>query len=49
MRVWAARAADAIREAGGRVSGTVRISLDHVERARDAYREAVAVAVSGGS
>ncbi|WP_024756809.1 hypothetical protein [Streptomyces exfoliatus] len=47
--VWAARAADAIREAGGRVSGTVRISPDHVEQARDAYREAVAVAAAGRS
>ena len=42
--VWAARAAEAIREAGGHVSGTVRISPDHVEQARDAYREAVVVA-----
>lgn len=42
--VWAARAAEAIRDAGGHVSGTVRILPDHVEQARDAYREAVAVA-----
>ncbi|MFB7590144.1 DUF6325 family protein [Streptomyces sp. NPDC056169] len=47
--VWAARAAEAIREAGGRVSGTVRIPPDHVEQARDAYREAVAVSVAGRS
>ncbi|MEU5216749.1 DUF6325 family protein [Streptomyces sp. NPDC020807] len=42
--VWAGRAADAVREAGGRVSGTVRIPSDHVEQARAAYRDAVSVA-----
>ncbi|MFI6417085.1 DUF6325 family protein [Streptomyces sp. NPDC050842] len=46
--VWAERAAEAIREAGGRISGTVRIPPDHVDQARDAYREA-ALAAAGRS
>ncbi|MFE1903949.1 DUF6325 family protein [Streptomyces gardneri] len=46
--VWAARAAEAIREVGGRISGNVRIPPDHVEQARDAHRQAVA-AVAGRS
>ncbi|MFF3607768.1 DUF6325 family protein [Streptomyces sp. NPDC002463] len=45
--VWAARAAEAIREAGGRIAGTVRIAPDLVEEARHAYREAVAAAAVG--
>ncbi|WP_328940525.1 DUF6325 family protein [Streptomyces sp. NBC_00250] len=40
--VWAARAVDAIREAGGRIAGSVRVAPEHVDQARDAYREAVA-------
>lgn len=46
--VWAERAAEAIREADGRISGTVRIPPDHVDQARDAYREA-ALAAAGRS
>ncbi|MGW6396103.1 DUF6325 family protein [Streptomyces sp. NPDC055103] len=42
--LWAARTAEAIREAGGRVSASVRIPPDHVDQARDASREAVAAA-----
>ncbi|MFF6840125.1 DUF6325 family protein [Streptomyces tanashiensis] len=45
--VWAARAADAIREAGGRIAGTVRVPPELVEEARYAYREAVAAATVG--
>ncbi|MFE2561145.1 DUF6325 family protein [Streptomyces sp. NPDC059352] len=45
--VWAARAAEAIREVGGRIAGNVRIPPDHVEQARGAYREAVVAAAAG--
>ncbi|MEU3607138.1 DUF6325 family protein [Streptomyces sp. NPDC035033] len=41
---WAARAAEAIREAGGRVAAAVRIPDEHVEQARAAYEKAVAAA-----
>ncbi|MFE4306115.1 DUF6325 family protein [Streptomyces sp. NPDC056517] len=44
--VWAARAADAIREAGGRIAGTVRVPPEYVRQAQDAHREAVAGAVA---
>ncbi|MEU3688548.1 DUF6325 family protein [Streptomyces narbonensis] len=46
--VWAARAAEAIREAGGRISGTARIPPDHVEQALDAHREAMAALAGRG-
>lgn len=39
--VWAARAAEAIREADGRVAGRVPIPHEFVEQAHAAYREAV--------
>ncbi|WP_242483828.1 DUF6325 family protein [Streptomyces sp. NE5-10] len=42
--IWAARAAEAIRAAGGRVAARVPIPDAHVEEARTAYREAVAAA-----
>ena len=42
--IWAARAAEAIREAGGRVAARVPIPDTHVEEARTAYQEAVAAA-----
>lgn len=42
--VWAERAADAIRESGGRVAATVRIPPEHVAEAADAYRAALATA-----
>ncbi|MFF7442773.1 DUF6325 family protein [Streptomyces sp. NPDC008122] len=45
--VWAARAAEVIREAGGRVAGRVGIAPDLVEEARHAYGEAVAAAAVG--
>ncbi|WP_225804438.1 hypothetical protein [Streptomyces sp. NK15101] len=45
--VRAARAADVIRGAGGRIAGTVRIPSDLVEEARRARREAVAAAAAG--
>lgn len=45
--VRAARAADAIREAGGRISGTVRVPPEVVEEARHAYDEAMAAAAVG--
>ncbi|MEU3747998.1 MULTISPECIES: hypothetical protein [Streptomyces] len=46
--VRAARATEAIREAGGRISGTVRIPPDHVEQAMDAHREAMAAVAGRG-
>ncbi|MFF9145701.1 DUF6325 family protein [Streptomyces sp. NPDC055051] len=42
--IWAARAAEAIQEAGGRVAARVRIPDAHVEEARAAYEEAVTAA-----
>ncbi|MFD8010992.1 DUF6325 family protein [Streptomyces sp. NPDC059762] len=42
--IWAARAAEAIREAGGRVAARVSIPDAHVEEARTPNREAVAEA-----
>ncbi|GHA90734.1 DUF6325 family protein [Streptomyces termitum] len=42
--IWAADAAEAIREAGGRVAASVRIPDAYVDEARDAYRRAVAEA-----
>ncbi|MFF5970252.1 DUF6325 family protein [Streptomyces sp. NPDC012769] len=47
--VWAARAAEVIREADGYVAGRVPIPHAFVEQARAAYREAVAEAASGRS
>ncbi|MFD3946640.1 hypothetical protein [Streptomyces sp. NPDC058579] len=43
-RLWAERAAEAIREACGRVAESVRIPPEHVAEAADAYRAAVATA-----
>ncbi|MFF2777218.1 DUF6325 family protein [Streptomyces sp. NPDC058052] len=42
--IWAARAAEAIRGAGGRIAASVPIPDAHVEEARAAYRQAVAAA-----
>ncbi|MEU6373728.1 DUF6325 family protein [Streptomyces sp. NPDC046909] len=42
--VWAARAADAVRAAGGRVAASVRIPPGHVTQAHAARREALATA-----
>ncbi|GAA3507160.1 DUF6325 family protein [Streptomyces showdoensis] len=44
--VWAAEAAQAVREAGGHVAGRVPIPHEFVEQARTAYREAVATAAT---
>ncbi|MCX5230965.1 hypothetical protein [Streptomyces sp. NBC_00233] len=40
--VWAARAAEAIREAGGRIAGTARVPPEYVRQHRTPIREAVA-------
>ncbi|MET9346925.1 DUF6325 family protein [Streptomyces termitum] len=42
--IWAADAAEAIREAGGRVAASVRIPDAYVDEAREAYQRAVAEA-----
>ncbi|MGW4054875.1 DUF6325 family protein [Streptomyces sp. NPDC004779] len=42
--IWAARAAEAIQEAGGRVAARVPVPDTHVEAARAAYEEAVTAA-----
>ncbi|MCX5395134.1 DUF6325 family protein [Streptomyces sp. NBC_00094] len=47
--VWATRAAEAIHDAGGRISGTVRIPPHHVQQALEAHSEAVAAAAAGRS
>ncbi|MFF0479116.1 DUF6325 family protein [Streptomyces sp. NPDC004284] len=45
--VWATRAAEAIREAGGRISGSVRVPHEVVAEARNAYHEAVVATAAG--
>ncbi|MFF5504861.1 DUF6325 family protein [Streptomyces roseolus] len=42
--IWAGRAAEAIREAGGRVAARVPVPDAHVDEARAAYEQAVAAA-----
>ncbi|MFD6347322.1 DUF6325 family protein [Streptomyces roseolus] len=42
--IWAGRAAEAVREAGGRVAARVPVPDAHVEEARAAYEQAVAAA-----
>lgn len=42
--IWAGRAAEAIREAGGRVEARVPVPDAHVDEARAAYEQAVAAA-----
>ncbi|MFF9838890.1 DUF6325 family protein [Streptomyces sp. NPDC013740] len=44
--LWAGRAADAIREADGRVAARVPIPHEYVEQAHAAYREVVAAAAA---
>ncbi|MFF5922256.1 DUF6325 family protein [Streptomyces flavochromogenes] len=47
--VWAARAADVVREAGGRIAGNVRVPPEYVRQAQEAQREATAAAMTGRS
>ncbi|MFH9958265.1 DUF6325 family protein [Streptomyces roseolus] len=42
--IWAGRAAEVVREAGGRVAARVPVPDAHVEEARAAYEQAVAAA-----
>ncbi|MYW68869.1 hypothetical protein GTY65_33055 [Streptomyces sp. SID8379] len=45
--VWAQRAAESVREAGGRIAASVRIPPEHVDEAATAYLRAVADAAAG--
>ncbi|MEV3852719.1 DUF6325 family protein [Streptomyces sp. NPDC050095] len=45
--LWAQRAADAVRGAGGRIAASVRIPPEHLAEAHVAYEKAVAAAAAG--